>query len=109
MRLLLDHCVPRTFARFLPGHHIETTRKRNWDALSDGALLDVMQADFDALITVDRSLRWQQNIAMRPIFLVVMIAKTNTLSDLQPLASSVLGALQSASPGDVIVIGGPTP
>jgi hypothetical protein len=61
VRLLLDACVPRTLKKELgTTHNIWTARERGWNGLADGLLLAAMEGQIDALITVDKGLRWQQ-------------------------------------------------
>jgi hypothetical protein len=61
-----------------------------------------MQSDgFEALITVDKSLRHQQNLQAAG---VAVAAKTNRLADLTPLAAGALAALATIQPGDVVEV-----
>jgi tartrate dehydratase beta subunit/fumarate hydratase class I family protein len=55
--VLLDHCVPRPFARLLVGHEVRTSRQEGWQDLSNGVLLKTAVAKFDVFVTVDRTLR----------------------------------------------------
>ena len=105
MRLLLDHCVPRTFTGSLIGHDVETARQRGWDALEDGDLLDRICGEFEGLITVDRNLRWQQNMADRPFFILVLIVRRNTIRHLALLVPQVLAAIANSRPGEVLLVG----
>ena len=56
-------------------------------------------AQFDAFVTVDRSLSFQQNLAAFPIAIFVLRAQTNRLADLRPLVPALLAALPPRSPG----------
>ena len=53
---------------------------------------------------MDRNLRFQQNLANFGVAVVVMVAATNRLADLTRLLPSVLAALTSVRPGDVVEI-----
>ena len=63
MRVLLDACVPERFARFIAGHEV-TTAKAHFGTtdLDDGPVLDQLTDHFDAFVTVDKNLRFQQNL-----------------------------------------------
>ena len=77
MLILFDHGTPRGLARALPGHTIHTARGRGWDTLGNGALLGAAEnAAFDLLLTTDRRMRYQQNLAGRDIALVVLTGST---------------------------------
>lgn len=104
MRVLLDGCVPKQLKNSLVGHAVETAPEMGWGDLDDGPLLNVMARRFDALVTVDKSLRYQQNLTRRPFGVAVLRAKTNRLKDLLPLVPELLEALGKIRPGEIIEI-----
>jgi hypothetical protein len=69
MLVLFDNGTPRTLARYLIDHHTVTeARARGWGELENGELLTVAEAaGFEVLVTTDRNLRYQQNLAGRKI------------------------------------------
>jgi hypothetical protein len=64
-----------------------------------------MAGQFDALVTVDKSLRYQQNLASRSFGVALLKAKTNRLEDLLPLVPELLEVLGKIRPGEIIEIG----
>src|SRR5690348_5326685 len=73
MRVLFDNGTPRGVAAALTEYIVEEARSRGWDTLSNGELLDAAEAaGFDVLVTTDRNLRYQQNLADRKIANVVL-------------------------------------
>ena len=54
MKILLDECVDRRFARDLTGHEVTTVPKHGWSGIKNGELLGLAQNEFDAFVTVDR-------------------------------------------------------
>jgi hypothetical protein len=77
MLVLFDHGTPKGLVRALPGHTIITAQARGWDKLSNSALLDAAEeAAVDLLLTTDRRIRYQQNLAGRKIALVVLTGTT---------------------------------
>ena len=86
------------------GHEVRTAPELGWGDLDDGPLLDVMADQFDALVTVDKSLRYQQNLTTRSFGVAVLRGKTNRLEDLLPLVPELLEVLQRIRPGEVIEI-----
>ncbi len=106
MRVLLDECLPTQLRRSLPGHDIRSARYMKWTGQRNGALLTLMQAHgFEVLVTVDQSLRHQQNLAAAGVAVVVIIAVSNRYPDLAPYAPAVLAALAGIKPGDVVEVG----
>lgn len=106
MRVLLDGNLPRTFAALLPGHRVETIHQRRWSDLDDRPLLDAAEGEYDAFVTADQNLRFQQNLRGRQLRLVVVRAPRTSLPVLAPLAPAVLAALAEMAPGELRIVGG---
>jgi hypothetical protein len=47
-------------------------------------------------ITVDRNLPYQQNIAILDLAILILVARSNRLADLQPLVPLILAAVPTA-------------
>ena len=105
MRILLDESVPRPFGRLLTGHDVRTVTQMGWTSLSNGVLLQRAAETFDALITTDQNLEFQQNLATLPIAVVVLVATSNRLESLEPLVPAVLQILQTLQPRTVVHVG----
>ena len=72
MLILLDNNAPRGLVRALTGHAVTEARERGWATLKNGELLSVAElAGFDVLVTADKNIRHQQNLAGRKIAIVV--------------------------------------
>jgi hypothetical protein len=75
MRILIDECVDEPLRLLFPYHDSQTTRFAQMAGLKNGRLLEAAEAaDFDVLITVDRSIPDQQNLAGRTISLMILRA-----------------------------------
>ena len=98
MRVLFDNGTPRGIASALHGHDVEEARSRGWDALRNGELLDAAEAaGFDAFLTTDRNLRYQQNLARRRIAIVVLAKGRWRL--IKPRLPEIAAAVDAAIPG----------
>jgi len=107
MRILFDQNVPRAFRNLLPGHDVRTAAEMGWSTLLNGNLVDAAErAGFEAIITADRSFRFQVNIGARS--LAVIILSTNHWPILQRGAPAILRALQRVRPGSYheVAVGG---
>ncbi|MFL6197968.1 MAG: DUF5615 family PIN-like protein, partial [Thermoanaerobaculia bacterium] len=102
MRVLLDACVPKRLARDLPGFEVQHATEMGWSDLDDGPLLTAMAGSFDALVTVDRNLPYQQNLNALPFAGLLLRAKSNRLTDLARLVPKLRAALKRAAPGQLI-------
>lgn len=94
MRLLLDESVPVHLREHLPEHKVST----------NGALLALAAPSFDALITVDKNLRHQQNLACLPVAVVVLSARSNRLQALVPLIGRLRNVLSALAPRSLVVV-----
>ncbi|HEY4306988.1 MAG TPA: hypothetical protein VGM82_21130 [Gemmatimonadaceae bacterium] len=68
-------------------------------------MLDATEAEYDALITMDQNLRFQQNLRGRQLRIVLIRAPRNTVPVLAPLAPAILDVLVTMAPGDFRVVG----
>ncbi len=59
-------------------------------------------AGFAVLVTGDRNLEHQQNLAARKLGIVVLAAPSNTLEDLLPPVANALIAIDRIQPGKVV-------
>ena len=93
MRLLLDECVPRRLKNELAGHDVHHVVEMGWSSKRNGELLTLMVAErFEALLTVDQHLEFQQNIQKSGIGVVVVHVRRNRLQELRPLALDAAAA-----------------
>ncbi len=85
MRVLLDEMLDRRLRRWLPaGVEAVTVRERGWDSKKNGELLTLAEKEFDVLLTTDRGIPHQQDLSRFDLTVVVLAAKSNRLSDLEP-------------------------
>lgn len=105
MRVLIDNCVPWRLGDAITGHEVSSVVKLGWSDLDDDVLLDAMVGRFDVLITVDKSIPFQQTLVGRPLALIVLRAKSNSLNQLKPLIPALLDALATIAPGEARVMG----
>ena len=102
-RILVDECVDERLRNSFPDHDCQTVRYAGFAGLKNGELLDAAEsAHFDVLLTVDRGFSHQQNLAGRKIALLILVAPSNRLADLEPLVPAALAALDAIEPGSVV-------
>ena len=107
MRLLLDECVPKRLNGYLTGHDVRHVVEMGWSSKRNGELLKLMAAErFEALLTVDQNIEFQQNVRDSGIGVLVVRARTNRLTDLRPLVPQILDGLSRVTRGVLIRIGG---
>lgn len=77
MNIYLDECIDWRLARFIKQHDVKSARQMGWTGLKNGELLTLAATQFDAFVTVDRNLAFQQNVPDLKIAVVVLKAQTN--------------------------------
>jgi hypothetical protein len=76
-----------------------------WRSLTNGLLLREAAAQFDAVLTADQNIEFQQNVNALPIAVVVLIASSNRLESLEPLVGEVLELLPRLRPKKLARVG----
>lgn len=107
MRVLIDECLPARLRESVAalGFDVETVRQAGYGAKKNGELLSLMEGRWDVLLTNDRNMRYQQNMAGRNVSILILCAKSNRTKDLLPLMPACAKALQSVSPGQIVEVG----
>ena len=106
MKILLDECMPRDLRRHFAEHDCQTVPQAGLAGKKNGELLTLAeQSGWQVLLTMDRGMPHQQNLAGRSISLIIIRAPSNRLPDLLPHVTAILSALPSVVPGEVIQIG----
>ena len=97
-RLLLDECVDWRLKRyFSPEYEVRAVHEMGWQGVRNSELLQLASQAFDVLITVDKRLPQQQDLAQYPLSVVVIRAPNNRLATLAhavPLIEAKVEALQ---------------
>jgi hypothetical protein len=105
--VLIDESLPKPIRRELEGHRTSTVQQRGWSKTKNGALLRLAEsAGFEAFLTADQSLQYQQNLRESRIRIIVFAALSNRLEHIRPLLPQAIAALQEMAPGELRVIDG---
>ena len=103
MRVLFDQATPVPIRAYLDQHVVSTASQQGWATLKNGDLLTVAEAaGFDVLLTTDKNLRYQQNIAGRKI--AVVILGRQQWPQLRPHVQRVVEAIDTAVPASYVEI-----
>lgn len=54
MKLVLDECIDRKFARKIFDYEIKTVPQMGWAGVKNGQLLALAEAEFDIFITLEQ-------------------------------------------------------
>lgn len=104
MRVLLDECVDWRLLRELSDHDCKTVKQLGWSTIKNGSLLQLAASQFDAFITVDSNLPFQQNLHRLEIAIIVLRARTTRIPDLRELMPALREALRSPRQGEFQIL-----
>ena len=107
MRVLFDQATPVPIRQYLTDHNVSTAAQQGWETLKNGELLTAAEAaGFDVLLTTDKNMRYQQNLAGREI--AVVVVGQQQWPQLQPHVQLVVEAVKATTPGTYVEVSIPT-
>lgn len=103
-RILFDENLPRQLRRDLPEFTIRTVQEEGWGAYQNGQLLRLAETAFDVLMTADRRMEYQQNLASFSIGIVVINTPRLRLQELRSVLGPMREAIAGVQAGEIIRI-----
>lgn len=107
MRILLDENVDRRLRRLFDARYdVMTVPERGWSGRENGDLLRSAAQEFDVLITMDRNIQHQQNLAAFDLGLLLIKTRSNRRQDVEPIMPEINRVLRQIGPGELRVVEG---
>ena len=100
MKILFDECMPQPLRALLVGLDIRTAQEMSWGRVKNGELLERAEGVFDAFVTADKNLKYQQNLAGRR--LAILVLSTNRWPPVKAKAAEISAAIKALRPGDYV-------
>ena len=98
MKIIFDQGVPVPLRRYLSEHVVDTAYELGWHTLDNGDLLDEVEAaGYEVLVTTDKNIRHQQNLADRTLAVLVLSSPRWPAIELR--TAEILDALNEMAPG----------
>ena len=102
-KLLFDQGTPVPLRSYLTRHTVETAYEKGWSNVKNRELLNLAEADgYDAVITMDQNLRYQQNRAGRRISIVVL--RTTSWPRMKNHLDAIVRQIDGLQPGNYVEI-----
>lgn len=105
MHILLDENLPTDLTQQLSAHDVQTVVGMGWAGVKNGELLRRATGRFDAFVTMDGNLEFQQPIDRQSFGVVVVSAMSNRMEHLKPLIQDILAALVGIHAGELRKVG----
>ena len=96
MKVLLDENISGAFQEKMPDDiNVVTTRRMRWMSKDNGELLSAAAAaSFDAVVTLDKNMEYQQNVARLPLPVIVLAPETQGKAAVNELADDAVRLLR---------------
>ena len=107
MKVLIDECLDHKIRFILPGHDAVSVEWAGLKGVRNGELLRRANLSFDALVTADQGLPYEQDLKGLNLIVVVLQLGTTQAKKLQPYIHEIVRALEAAQPGTVSIVSKP--
>lgn len=105
MKVLLEKCVPVDLRHHLAPHQVHTAEWAGLKGLSNRQLLRAAEAaGYDVLLTTDRGMYRQQNVANRSIAILTLRSRSSELQHLLAHVTEIVDAIANISHGTASVL-----
>ena len=98
MKILFDQGTPAPLRKSLAPHSVSTAFEMGWAEVENGDLLAAAEKVFDAFITTDKNLRYQQNLSARE--LAILVLPTTSWPEIQKHLRQISDVVNALKPGD---------
>jgi hypothetical protein len=100
VKILFDECMPQPLRRLLAEFEISTAQEMGWGRVKNGELLKRAENVFDAFVTSDQQLKYQQNLEGRR--LAILVLSTNRWPIVKAKSSEIIAAIHALKPGNYV-------
>jgi predicted nuclease of predicted toxin-antitoxin system len=99
MKILLDENLPKQLkADFGPDYDVKTVQDMGWLGKKNGELLGLIVFNgFDFFVTIDKNLRYQQNLDRIELKIFLLLAVNNRRETLQALVEKIKDKIQEGN------------
>lgn len=108
LKLLLDENLDADLVELIPAHDLSHVTDMGWQGVVNGKLLQlVAEHGFDALLTADKNMPYQTNMAGRSFCLIVLNIHPLNFANAAACMPMVQAQLEIAEPSQIYTVDGP--
>jgi len=106
MKILLDENLPLNVNYDLGKSFIvSSVKEMGWSGLKNGKLLQLaVENEFQVMITMDRNIKNQQNLALLNIAIIILIAKDNRVDTVSKFIPKIKTLLEKGIDKNIVEI-----
>jgi predicted nuclease of predicted toxin-antitoxin system len=106
VKILLDNCIDWRVRNLLPAHEVSHCKDLGWGNLSNGRLLAAAaEAGFAVMITVDKKIKYEQNLGQLPLPVIEIDTRDSRLPAIAAISEQLGRALNLVGQSRFISIG----
>lgn len=103
MRILFDQGTPAPLRLEFAGHNVDLVFELGWSNLQNGDLLDAAEAaGYEAFVTMDQQLQYQQNRTNRRI--AILVLGSTSWPKIQKCVDAIRSAIMSMTAGSYVEV-----
>lgn len=99
-KVILDENLSQLLRHHLTEFDVVTVQYQGWSGIQNGALISLIDGNFDVFITADQNIRYQQNLKDRSIAIVELPFMRRR--EVPQFMDLIRAAIRSAKSGDYI-------
>lgn len=100
LRILFDQGTPAPLRHALKSHVVSTAYELGWSTLKNGDMLQAAEKQFDAFVTTDQNLHYQQNLSSQR--LAILVLPFASWPKLRRHLATIVAAINELKPGDYL-------
>ena len=104
MKILIDECAPFKLSQLLHGHSVYSVQMMKWAGVKNGELIKIADEKFDLFITIDKNLKYQQNLSRIRMAIVLIEVNNNRIENVLKAAATLPDLLNSIETGKFYII-----
>lgn len=103
MRVLLDVCMPMRLIELSGDLEVVHSTALGWGQLQNGKLIAAANGHFEVLVTVDKNIRFQQNLANMTLCVAILDVPNTNLETHLKYWEIFLSQTDRVEPGEFVV------
>jgi len=95
MKILLDECINKRLKNHLTDFQVYTITELGWSGIKNGKLMTLcVENNFDILLTIDKNLRFQQNLDKYFLTIAILNSRNSKLNELLEILPFFMNCIQ---------------
>jgi len=109
MKVLIDEMLDERLVALIPNQEVKHVHHMGWDGLKNGALMLAAATEgFQAIVSGDKKMPFQQNMKDRPFALIILDIHPNKFSHQVACLPALIALFDRVQPSEIHTIQAPS-